>query len=86
MEIILSILFLVCIWGYFKLKNRRAINHCKTHNVDWGKVNNDRIMNDLSQSQINQNIISGKYDTHMANIKNDTWEDFKRRHPHGSWN
>ncbi len=36
---------------------------------------------------MNQNILNGKYNAPAAPIKsNDTWEDFKKRHPHGSWN
>lgn len=63
MEIIATILLLVAICGYFKFQDVNASNHCNTYEVDWGKVNEDRIMNNLSQSQVNKNISSGKYDT-----------------------
>lgn len=64
MEIILSVLFIVAIVGWFKLQDGRASNHLNTHvgKIDYGKMNEDRIMNDLSNSQVNQNIINGKYD------------------------
>lgn len=64
MEIILSILLIVGIVGWFKLQDGRANNHLNNHvgKIDYGKMNKDRIMNDLSNSQINQNIIKGKYD------------------------
>lgn len=64
MEIILSVLFIAGIVGWFKLQDSRASSHLNTHvgKVDYGKMNDDRIMNDLSNSQVNQNIINGKYD------------------------
>lgn len=64
MEIILSLLFVAGMIGWFKLKDNRASNHLNTNagKIDYGKMNNDRVMNDLSNSQVNQNIINGKYD------------------------
>ncbi len=64
MEIILSVLFIAGIIGWFKLQDCRTSNYLNTHvgKVDYGKMNEDRIMNDLSNSQVNQNILSGKYD------------------------
>ena len=86
MEIILSVLFLLGIWAYFKIQDVKACNYSQSHQIDWGKVNNDRIINDLANSQVNQNILNGKYNAPTATNKSDTWEDFKKRHPHGSWN
>lgn len=85
MEIILSVLFILGIWVYFKTQETKACNYSQSHQIDWGTVNSDRVLNDLSNSQVNQNIISGKYNVHSIN-KNNTWEEFKRKHPHGSWN
>lgn len=64
MEIILSVLFIAGIVGWFKLQDSRASSHLNTYvgKIDYGKMNDDRIMNDLSNSQVNQNIINGKYD------------------------
>ena len=64
MEIILSILFILAIVGWFKLQDARDSNHLNTHvgKIDYGKMNEDRLVNDLSNSQVNQNIIDGKYD------------------------
>ncbi len=64
MEIILSALFIATIIGWFKLQDGRASNHLNSHvgKIDYGKMNEDRILNDLSNSQVNQNIINGKYD------------------------
>ena len=93
MEIIFSVLFLFGFWLYYRCIDNNASNHCNSHNVDWSKVNNDRTMNNLSNSQVNRNISKGKYDSGKimtnAEIKanqNATWEDFKKRHPNGSWN
>lgn len=61
MEIIVSVLFLVGIWAYFKAKDIKVCNYSQSHQIDYGKLNNDRIMNDLSSSQVNNNILSGKY-------------------------
>lgn len=86
MEIILSVLFLLGIWAYFKVQDAKACNYSQSHQIDWGKVNSDRAVNDLSNYQVNQNTLNGKYNAPAATTTNDTWEDFKKRHPHGSWN
>lgn len=93
MEIIFSVLFLLGFWLYYRSIDHNASNHCNTYSVDWKKVNEDRIMNNLSDSQVNRSISRGKYDagTIMTNAdikasQNATWEDFKRRHPNGKWN
>ena len=88
MEIILSVLFILGFWAYFKVQDGRACSYSQSHQIDWGKVNSDRAINDLSNYQVNQNILNGKYNkpTTINKSSNDTWEDFKRRHPHGSWN
>lgn len=64
MEIILSVLFILGIVCWFKLQDGRASNHLNSHvgKIDYGKMNEDRILNDFSNSQVNQNIISRKYD------------------------
>lgn len=83
MEIILSVLFIIVFIHYINAKEANAYRQ-----VDWGKANNDKLMNDLSNFQFNQNIMSGKYNklTTATKSNDDTWEDFKKRHPHGSWN
>lgn len=62
MEIIASIGLIVFIWACFKVEDNRANKHCRNHNVDWEKVNEDRIMNDLFDFQVNQDLANGKYD------------------------
>lgn len=83
MEIILSALFIIGFIFYCNAKEASAYRK-----VDWRKANNDKLMNDLSNFQVKQNIMSGKYNKPATSSKSsdDTWEDFKRRHPHGSWN
>lgn len=85
MEIILSVLFILGFVAYFKSKDVSAHNYSQSHQIDWGKANSDRVVNDLSNFEVNQNILSGKYNA-PAPKKEETWEDFKKRHPHGSWN
>ena len=93
MEIIFSVLFLLAFWLYYRCIDNSASNHCNNYKVDWKKVNEDRIMNDLSGSQVNKNIASGKYDsgkimtqTEIKASQNAIWEDFKKRYPNGKWN
>lgn len=93
MEIILSILFLLGIWAYFKIQETKACDYSNSHKIDYGKLNNDRIINDLSNSQVNRNIIDGKYNdgkiltqSEIKASQDAAWEDFKRKHPHGTWN
>ena len=85
MDIILSILSVVSFAIYFKVKDIRACKYSQSHQIDWGKVNNDRMINDLSNSQVNQNILNGKYNVPAVTNNSESWEDFKKRHPHGSW-
>lgn len=61
---LLTVLLILGIVGWFKMQDGRASNHLNTHvgKIDYGKMNEDRIINDLSNSQVNQNIINGKYD------------------------
>lgn len=53
MEIILSVLFII---GFILFVRAQEIN--AFHKIDCEKVNNDKFMNDLSQSQVNYNIMS----------------------------
>lgn len=63
MEIVLTILLIEAFVLYGKVQDWNATSHCNTYEVDWGKVNDDRRMNNLSETQINKNIVSGKYGT-----------------------
>lgn len=89
MEIILSILFLVGIWAYIKAQGIKACNHSNTYRIDWGKVNDDRRMNNLSETQVNKNIYAGKYDygekfmteEEIRAENNAAWEKYKKDHP-----
>ena len=62
MGIVFSVLFLLGFWIYYKSVDNRASNHCNTYQVDWEKVNEDRIKNNLSNTQVDKNIFKGKYD------------------------
>lgn len=88
MEVILSGFLVLGIWIYFKNQDAKACKYSQVHQIDWGKVNSDRVVNDLSNSQVNQNILNGKYNKSASPNKSSehTWEDFKKSHPHGSWN
>ena len=63
MELLLSALLIGGIILYGKIQECNVNSHCNTYQVDWGKVTEDRIMNNLSDTQVNKNIASGKYDT-----------------------
>lgn len=56
-----SIILIVLIWVWVKAEERSANKYCNRHDIDWRKVNEDRTMNDLSNSQANKNIVNGKY-------------------------
>ena len=47
---------------YSKYHDLKATIHCNQYDVDWIKADNDRLMNNLSQDQLNKNIAAGKYD------------------------
>ena len=63
MEIILSVLLIVALILNVKVHDWKATSHSNTYEVYWGKVNDDRRKNNLSDTQVNKNIASGKYDT-----------------------
>ncbi len=56
-----SIILIVFIWAWVKTGERSTNKYCNKHDIDWGAVNKDRTMNDLSNSQVDRNILSGKY-------------------------
>ncbi len=56
-----SIILIVFIWAWVKAGERSANKYCNQHYIDWRKVNEDKTMNDLSNSQVDKNILSGKY-------------------------
>lgn len=62
MELFLTILLILGMILYSKYHDLRATIHCNQYDVDWGKADNDRLMNNLSQDQLNKNIAAGKYD------------------------
>lgn len=57
-ESIILIAF-ICVW--IKTGERSTNKYCSQHDIDWEKVNEDRTMNDLSNSQVDRNTLSGKY-------------------------
>lgn len=88
MEIILTILFLAALFLLPKISENKATNHCKSYHIDYGKVTDDRLMNHLSNAQINKNIIDGKYDIGRMETAGEIkaqqdafWEDYKKKHP-----
>lgn len=62
MEIILSVLFLIVIWIYFKSLENRARDYRNSGRVDLEKMNRDVIFNNLSNTETNKNVLAGKYD------------------------
>ena len=62
MEIIGSVLFLTLIWGFYRMLDIRARNYSITHKIDWKRVSDDRTFNNLHESDINRNMLKGKYD------------------------
>lgn len=82
--------FIFCgILTYFKAQETRAINHSNTYKIDYGKLNDDRIKSDLSNSEVNKNISSRKYDTgekyktaeEVRTEQKASWEQYKRDNP-----
>lgn len=63
MELFLTICLILGMVLYSKYQDLKSTIHCNTYKVDWGKADNDRLMNNLSQDELNKNIAAGKYDT-----------------------
>lgn len=89
MEIIASIALIafmvwLCKKDEWKANNRTPPPGMKT---DWGKMSEDRILKGMSQRDIYKKQNQGGYDIPDKKVNSkDAWEDFKKRHPHGSWN
>ena len=89
MELFLSICLIafmvwLCKKDEWKANNRVSPPGMKT---DWGKMSEDRILKGMSQRDIYKKQCQGGYDVPDKKVNSkDAWEDFKKRHPHGSWN
>lgn len=63
MKISLSILLIIGIIYCINRPNRNAMKYGNIYQQDYEKMNEDRYLNNLSNRQVNQNILSGKYNT-----------------------
>lgn len=85
--ILFVVIFVNCKMPEWKANNRVSPPGMKT---DWGKMSEDRILNGMSQRDIYKKQSQGGYDVPEKNKNTESglsvWEDFKKRHPHGSWN
>lgn len=87
MEIILSILFIIGVWTYFKRQESKASYYSNTYKIDWEKVNQDR-MKGTSDTQLNKNIYNGKYGREKFETAQEirarqdaAWEKYKKDNP-----
>lgn len=87
MEIILSILFIICIWAYCKNEEAKANRYNNTYSINWEKVNQDRL-NGASEMQVNKNMYRGVYgseklktESEIRAQQNAAWEKYKKDNP-----
>ena len=50
------------IWVVYNANHNRRVNNYPTSRVDTGKMISDKVMNNLSEKQVQRNMINGKYD------------------------
>lgn len=82
--ILIAVMYIICKAPEWKANNRTTPPGMKT---DWGKMSEDRILKGMSQRDIYKKQCQGGYDVPDKKVNSkDAWEDFKKRHPHGSWN
>lgn len=86
MEFFLTIGMIIFMYVLCKLPEWKANNRTTPpgKQIDYSAIQNDRILKGYSNRDVAIKKNQGGYDVPVK--KYDTWEDFKKRHPHGNWN
>lgn len=71
----------LCNKDKWKAHNRTCL---PGYHTDWGKMNEDRLLNGMSQTDIYKKQCRGGYD--VKDKKYETWDEWKAKRPWGNWN
>lgn len=86
MEIILSIIFIICFIIWYNKPEWKATNRTtsKGKRLDAQAMSNDRTLNGMSQRDVYKKQCQGGYDVPVK--KYETWEEWKAKRTWGNWN
>lgn len=62
METIICLIIIAVIWGASKASLNSKVDNYPINRVDTGKMVSDKIRNNLSDAQVQRNMVNGKYD------------------------
>ncbi len=62
MELIIGIIIIAVIWGVSSASLNNKVDNYPISKVDTSKMVSDKIMNNLSDKQVQRNMVNGKYD------------------------
>ncbi len=61
MDVFILLLIIAAVFIRRRTADIKVDFYCRNNNIDWGKVNTDRIKNNYSDSEINRRILQGMY-------------------------
>jgi hypothetical protein len=56
-----SAILIAVLWAIWKYNDYKVTRYMNTHHIDYGKMNDDRRMNDLSKEESNRRMLNGEY-------------------------
>ena len=62
METLIGIIILAAIWGFASASFNNKVDNYDISRVDTSKMVSDKVMNNLSDKQVQRNMVNGKYD------------------------
>lgn len=62
MELIIGIIIIAVIWGVSSVSLNSKVDNYPISKVDNSKMIADKVMNNLSDKQVQRNMVNGKYD------------------------
>lgn len=62
METIIGLIIIAIIWGFSKASLNSKVDNYPISRVDTSKMVSDKVRNNLSDTQVQRNMVNGKYD------------------------
>lgn len=62
METFIGLIILLAVWGFSKASLNSKVDNYPIDRVDSSKMISDKVMNNLSDAQVQRNMVNGKYD------------------------
>ena len=62
METIIGLIIIAVVWGISKASLNSKVDNYPINRVDTSKMVSDKVRNNLSDTQVQRNMVNGKYD------------------------